>query len=224
MSTKPTAYPTHHAEYLAAVEDRAAAATEGPWGVYNQGTLVEVVAGLQENDTGYRCRRQIARLDEEPIDNIPEHATWSADEDYSQLLHDAEFMAQARTDADRLLGIIRELHHHAASQAAALNLVREFRIPMTRDRGGYGELTIERGPARLDERWAITDGAHHAKKVWRNGTWYYLSEIGPGLAYQHTMEEALALGEKVAALEVQRHNEHLRALQEQRGSATGGNR
>ncbi|UUY52551.1 hypothetical protein NRK68_35395 (plasmid) [Streptomyces yangpuensis] len=41
------------------------------------------------------------------------------DEDYSQLLHDAEFMAQARTDADRLLGIIRELHHHVASQAAA---------------------------------------------------------------------------------------------------------
>ncbi len=63
--------------------------------------------------------RNQVRLDEEPIDNIPEHATWSADEDYSQLLHDAEFMAQARTDADRLLGIIRELHHHVASQAAA---------------------------------------------------------------------------------------------------------
>ncbi|MER6253680.1 hypothetical protein ABT224_20220 [Streptomyces sp. NPDC001584] len=224
MSNDPTTYPAQHAAYLAEVHEREAAATEGTWGVYNQGTLVEVVAGLEEDDTGYRCRRVIARLDEDPIDNIPAHAGWSADEDYGQLLHDAHFTAEARTDVPRLLGIVRETHQRAEELAAHLNLVREFRIPVQNKLGGYAELTVERGPGPFDARWAITDGATHSKKVWHLGSWYWLSAIGPDLAYRHTMQEALALGEQVAAFEGRTQDDEVRKLQGNQGAATGGTR
>lgn len=187
-------YPAEHAEYLAEVHAREAAATEGDWGVYDQGTLVEIVAGLQDTGHGYRCRRQIARLDVEPIDNIPEHADWDEDQDYAQLLADATFAAKARTDVPRLLRII-------AAQTARLEMTREFRIPLKNRHGGYAELTIERGPGPFDDRWAVTDGAHKGKRAWRNGSWHYLSDIGPALAYAHDMDAALTLGEEVAIIE-----------------------
>ncbi|MFD6534872.1 hypothetical protein [Streptomyces goshikiensis] len=224
MSIDPTHYPAEHANYLAEVCEREAAATDGPWGVYNQGTLVEVVASLEENATGYRCRRQIARLDEEPIDNIPAHADWSADQDYGQLVNDATFTAGARSDVPRLIGIIRETHHRAQTLAGHLDLVREFRIPVKNTLGGYAELTVERGPGPFDGRWAITDGATHSKKVWRLGTWYWLSAIGPDLAYHHPMEEALALAQKVAQLEGRTQDDHVQAILDEQGAAPGGPR
>ncbi|MEV4424001.1 hypothetical protein AB0K23_01230 [Streptomyces sp. NPDC049602] len=111
-------------DWLDEIEARADAATPGTWGVYNQGTLVEVVAGLVENSTGYRCLRQIARLDEEPIDNIREHADWDADQDYGQLLYDAEFMAKARTDIPRLLDWIEQLQAEVDSLRAEKEQLR----------------------------------------------------------------------------------------------------
>ncbi|MFZ3475250.1 hypothetical protein ACODT3_42910 [Streptomyces sp. 4.24] len=224
MSNDATNYPAEHADYLGKVHEREAAATEGPWGVYNQGTLVEVVAGLEENSTGYRCRRQIARLDEDPIDNIREHAGWSAEEDYEQLLNDASFAAGSRTDVPRLLGIIRETHERAQTLAGRLDLVREFRIPVKSTLGGYAELTVERGPGPLDGRWAITDGATHSKRVWIRGIWYWLSAIGPDLAYRYTMDEAIAEAEEVAALEGMAQDDHVRTIRNEQGAATGGTR
>ncbi|MEU3399405.1 hypothetical protein [Streptomyces filamentosus] len=206
MNIEPTHdYPAERAEYLEEVRAREAAATDGSWDVYDGQTLVEVVAGLEENSTGYRCRRQIARLDEEPIDNIREHADWDADQDYGQLLADAEFIAKARTDVPQLLGIIETLTGYLAK-------AREFRIPLTNEHGGYSELTVERGPGPYDGRWAVTDGARGGRRVWHHGTWYYISEIGPALAYRHTLEEALALGEKAAAAESARLDAALQAL------------
>ncbi|WP_333745544.1 hypothetical protein [Streptomyces sp. IBSBF 2950] len=129
MSAAKPAFPAPHADYLAEVDARQDAATEGDWGVYDQGTLVEVVAGLEETGHGYRCRRQIARLDEEPIDNIPEHAHWDEEQDYAQLLADGTFMAKARTDVRRLLDIVIEQHRRAETAEQALRGILEAIAP-----------------------------------------------------------------------------------------------
>lgn len=212
MNSEPTHdYTPDHAEYLSEVRAREAAATAGSWGVYDGRTLVEVVAGLAETSTGYRCRRQIARLDQEPIDNIREHADWDSDQDYEQLLADAEFIAEARTDIPQLLRLVDKLTGY-------LTKAREFRIPLTNQRGGYSELSVERGPGPYDHLWAVTDGAFSGRRVWHDGTWYYISEIGPALAYRHTLEDALALGEKAAAAESARLDADLQALENERAT------
>ncbi|WP_435245176.1 hypothetical protein [Streptomyces tendae] len=203
MSAEPTPpFPAAHAGYLAEVAARQAAATDGDWGVYDQGTLVEVVAGLQETDTGYRCARQIARLDEEPIDNIDGHDDWDADRDYQQLLNDATFMARARTDVPRLLAIIAEQQRHLVDLTEK---IRELRVPVQNTLGGYSELTVERGPGPLDALWAVTDGATREKRFWHDGAaapgWHYLSDAGPAYAYRYGLDAALALADKVAAIE-----------------------
>ncbi|MER0443115.1 hypothetical protein ABR738_00740 [Streptomyces sp. Edi4] len=203
MSPEPTTpFPARHAAYLVEVDARQAAATDGVWGVYDQDTLVEVVAGLQETGTGYRCTRQIARLDEDPIDNIEGHSDWDADRDYQQLLNDAAFMAHARTDVPRLLAIITEQQQRLADLTVK---VREFRIPLRNTLGGYSELTVERGPGPFDALWAVTDGAPRQKRFWHDSAaapgWHYLSEAGPAHAYRHTVQGALALADEVAALE-----------------------
>ncbi|GAA1110699.1 hypothetical protein [Streptomyces javensis] len=134
MTTNPTNYPAEHADYLTEVDARQAAATDGDWGVYDQGTLVEVVAGLEETGHGYRCRRQIARLDEEPIDNIPEHADWDEEQDYAQLLADATFMAKAPSDIRRLLQIVQEQYQRAAAAEAQLRTIAEVLAPASQPR------------------------------------------------------------------------------------------
>ncbi|MCZ0983879.1 hypothetical protein O1L60_44760 [Streptomyces diastatochromogenes] len=214
MSPEPTTpFPAPHAAYLAEVDARQAAATDGDWGVYDQGTLVEVVAGLQETGTGYRCTRQIARLDEEPIDNIAAHADWDAERDYQQLLNDATFMAHARTDIPRLLAIITERQQRLEELAEKAG---EFRVPLTNTLGGYGELIVERGPGPFDHLWAVTDGAQREKRFWHVGAagagWYYLSDTGPSFAYKHDLTAALALAEEVAALEGARLDKEIAAV------------
>ncbi|MER5302199.1 hypothetical protein ABT039_22450 [Streptomyces lasiicapitis] len=247
-------------DYLHEVRAREQAATAGDWHVYDQGTMVEVVAGLDENGTGYHCRRQIACLDEDPIDNIREHADWDEDQDYQQLLADAQFMAKARTDIPHLLDIVDEqvrrlaaaeqalhdvleviappgqprrvptdpdaplaetiawLADRAEHLAARLEKVREFRIPLKNRLGGYAEVTVERGPGPLDDRWAITDGAVTGKRTWRDGQWLYISDIGARFTYTHTMDAALTLGEEVTGIEGARLDAEIRALQGKRHS------
>ncbi|MFF9204337.1 hypothetical protein ACF1AE_21460 [Streptomyces sp. NPDC014986] len=129
MTTNSPTYPAEHAEYLTKVEARTAAATEGDWGVYDQGTMVEIVAGLEENSTGYQCRRQIARLDRDPIDNIRGHADWDEDRDYQQLLADAEFAAKARADVPRLLALVAEQHQRLMAAEEQLRAVHEVLAP-----------------------------------------------------------------------------------------------
>ncbi|MFB7649377.1 hypothetical protein ACFC0S_16035 [Streptomyces sp. NPDC056084] len=203
MSPEPTTpFPARHAAYLAEVDARQAAATDGDWGVSDQDTLVEIVAGLQKTGTGYRCTRQIARLDEDPVDNIEGHIGWDADRDYQQLLNDATFMAHARTDVPRLLAIIAEQQQCLAD---LVEKVREFRIPLKNILGGYSELTVERGPGPFDALWAVTDGAPREKRFWHDSAaapgWHYLSDTGPAHAYRHTVQGALAVADEVAAIE-----------------------
>ncbi|MYU24507.1 hypothetical protein [Streptomyces sp. SID8352] len=99
------------AQQLADIETRTNAATDGPWGTYEFGgdTLIEIAAGLEETGTGYRARREICRLEDEPMDNDPTHTEWTGEEDWEQVQADAEFVAHARTDVPVLLAEIRRL-------------------------------------------------------------------------------------------------------------------
>lgn len=87
------------------IRERAEAATPGPWGVYDfgGGGLIEIAADLEETGHGYRARRGIARLDEEPLDNDPTHMEWTADEDWAQVEADAAFIAHVPADIAALL-------------------------------------------------------------------------------------------------------------------------
>ncbi|MGW5711630.1 hypothetical protein [Streptomyces olivaceus] len=98
-------------QQLTDIAARAEAATAGPWGTYEFGgdTLIEIAAGLEETGTGYRARREICRLEVEPMDNDPQHHEWTAEEDWEQVRADAAFVAAARTDVPVLLAEIRRL-------------------------------------------------------------------------------------------------------------------
>ncbi len=101
-------------EQLAAIEARANAATDGPWGIYESGTLIDIAADLQDTGCGYRARREICRLEDEPLDNDPAHKAWTADEDWAQVQSDAEFIAHAPEDVRALLAEIRRLKARVA--------------------------------------------------------------------------------------------------------------
>ncbi|MGW5173188.1 hypothetical protein ACWERY_02320 [Streptomyces sp. NPDC004082] len=96
---------------LAEIEARATAATAGPWGVYTfgGGNLIEIAADLEDTGCGYRARRTIARLEDEPLDNDPAHREWTAEEDWAQVQADAQFVAHAPADVRALLDEITRL-------------------------------------------------------------------------------------------------------------------
>lgn len=98
-------------ERLAEIEQREAAATPGPWGTYEAGGggRIDIAADMEHTGYGYRCRREIARLDEEPIDNDRSHDHWDEDDDWSQVHHDAEFVAHARSDVPALVAEVKRL-------------------------------------------------------------------------------------------------------------------
>lgn len=96
-------------QQLAEIDAREAAATAGPWGVYESGGLIEIAADLQETGHGYRARRGIARLEEEPLDNDPAHREWTAEQDWAQVQADAAFVSHARDDVRALLALVHRL-------------------------------------------------------------------------------------------------------------------
>jgi hypothetical protein len=106
---------------LDAIEARTAAATPGPWGQYHDGSeqdYIDIAAGLEETDTGFRCRRQIAMTVDEPIDNDSAHEEWTAEQDRQQIHADAAFIAHARTDVPALLAEVRRLRSELAATRA----------------------------------------------------------------------------------------------------------
>jgi hypothetical protein len=91
-------------EREAEIQTRDLLATKGPWGLYEEATGHQhIAAGLEETGHGYRCRRGIAQLDPEPIDNDPAHRDWTEAEDREQVRIDAEFITHAREDVPALL-------------------------------------------------------------------------------------------------------------------------
>ncbi|MBE4790265.1 hypothetical protein [Streptomyces caniscabiei] len=91
------------------IDARHKAATPGPWGVYEfgGGTAIDIAADLTDTGTGYRARREICRLEDEPLDNDPAHREWTAEEDWAQVRADAEFIAHAPQDVRLLLAELR---------------------------------------------------------------------------------------------------------------------
>jgi hypothetical protein len=98
-------------QQLDEIQARHKAATPGPWGIYEfgGGTAIDIAADLHDTGTGYRARREICRLEDEPLDNDPAHKEWTAEEDWAQVQADAAFVAHAREDVPALLAEIRRL-------------------------------------------------------------------------------------------------------------------
>ena len=102
-------------QQLDAIVGRAAAATPGPWGVYESGSMIDITAGLEDTGCGYRARRGIASLEDEPLDNDPTHREWTAEEDWAQVQADAAFTAHARQDVPALVAEVRRLRAQLAA-------------------------------------------------------------------------------------------------------------
>ncbi|MFJ4682013.1 hypothetical protein [Streptomyces sp. NPDC088789] len=163
MATPPTD------QQLADIEARATAATPGPWGVYQFGgdSLIEIAAELEDTGTGYRARRTVARFDEEPMDNDPAHAEWTAEEDWAQVQADAAFVAAAREDVPALLAEVRRLRQQRAFLLD--QLAKKDAASGAGDQALTGFLTAE-------QRAPYGDCGHddyHAPHEWadRPGTW-----------------------------------------------------
>jgi hypothetical protein len=98
-------------QQLVEIAARAEAATRGPWGIYDDiAGRMDIAADLKETGYGYSCRRGIAQVDEEPIDNDPDHADWDETADLAQCIADATFIANAREDVPALLAEVKRLH------------------------------------------------------------------------------------------------------------------
>jgi hypothetical protein len=113
--------PTSQPLNLDDIEAVTAAATPGPWGVYEYGgdSLIEIAADLEDTGTGYRARRTVCRLDEEPLDNDPTHREWSAEEDWAQVRADAKFIATMSPETVKAMAAeIRRLRAEKAQERA----------------------------------------------------------------------------------------------------------
>jgi hypothetical protein len=102
------------AQQLDEIDARRTAATTGPWGVYESGSMIDIAADLEETGCGYRARREICRLEDEPLDNDQTHREWTAEEDWAQVQADAAFIAHAPEDVRALVAEVRRLRAELA--------------------------------------------------------------------------------------------------------------
>lgn len=130
----------------------------------------------------------------------PTTAVWRAEECSDQYMDNCRCIVVAG-EGDRIQYIADaetpELAARIVAEHNAMALAREFRIPLTNTMGGYGEVTVERG----DTGWAVTDGAIGGKQTWVDGSWRYITDVGRTAAFAHTLDQAIALGHEVAAIE-----------------------
>jgi len=148
------------------IEARHKAATPGPWGVYEfgGGSMIDIAAGLEDTGCGYRARREICRLEDEPLDNDPTHKEWTAEEDWTQVQADAAFIAHAPDDVRALLAEVRRLR-------TELEVVTEFRLPPAPP--AYTPLIVRRDPAYDGTRWAVLHdpGDLAVRRTWTAEGW-----------------------------------------------------
>jgi hypothetical protein len=146
-------------QQLDAINARLNAATQGPWGTYDDGTgLIDIAADLSDTGHGYRCRRYIGQLEADQIDNDPGHAEWTEEQDREQVTADAEFIAHAPEDVRALVDEVRRLREELAdAETEKTKLIRwhgedetalaEMRATIQRLRGEkrkLGELAARR--------------------------------------------------------------------------------
>ncbi|MGW7053064.1 hypothetical protein [Streptomyces sp. NPDC054887] len=137
------------AEQEAEIRNREGSATPGPWGVYFDGVVYDVASQIKLTSTGFQCRRAIARLDDEPIDNDPAHRDWTAEQDAVQVYHDATFVARSRSDVPALLTEVDRLRAElAATRRAKAENDERFQIAAAeqRDRAEKAEAALTASP------------------------------------------------------------------------------
>lgn len=155
---------------LADIEARHNAATPGPWGAYTFGgdALIEIAADLEDTGCGYRARREICRLEDEPMDNDPAHCGWTAEEDWAQVQADAEFIAHARGDVGVLLAALRRAHARITelerpAVEAKRNEIRqsftELIAAAEETRDFEGAFDVQCRLREREEQWAAEDAA-----------------------------------------------------------------
>ncbi|MFE3326828.1 hypothetical protein [Streptomyces sp. NPDC059176] len=134
------------------------------------------------------------------IDTTQTTAVWRAEECSDEYMDNCACIV-ATGEGNRIQYIAdaetAELATQIVTEHNAIALAREFRIPMTNELGGYGEVVVERG----DTKWAVTDGATTGKQAWVNGAWRYITDVGRVAVFTLSLQEALALGHEVAAIE-----------------------
>lgn len=143
---------------------------------------------------------------------MPDRLTvpWHVEECSDEHMENCPCIVAARV-GDRVVyiadGETPELAARIVADHNAVALAREFRIPLTSELGGYGEVVVERGGGT----WAVTVGAFSGKQAWLHGVWRYISDVGRAAVFTHTLDEALALGREVAAIESARTDADIRA-------------
>ena len=152
MNDRPTT------QQLDEIEDRANAATLGPWGIYESGSLIDIAADLEETGHGYRARRGIARFDEEPLDNDPGHREWSGEEDWAQVQADAAYIAAMPPETARAL--VAEVRRLRAERDEYCNRIDTLTAVAKGNKRHVQEMfqELQKAQAELDQ-WRATFGA-----------------------------------------------------------------
>jgi hypothetical protein len=95
---------------LDAIEARANAATDGPWGFYDGDNYADVAADLtMTSRASYSYREKIAQLEDENYWDDPAHEDDDESRAPEQMAANAAFIAHARTDVPALVDEVRRL-------------------------------------------------------------------------------------------------------------------
>jgi hypothetical protein len=149
---------------LAEIRAREAAATAGPWGVYDDGTArLDIVAGLELTGTGYTGRREIAQTVESPMDNDRTHVAWGEDEDDEQTRADGVFIAAARSDVPALLAEVERLR----SLLHDVQRIARDRMAEAKGRKAHGEHLAARVAELESERHSTNESLDDAVSALR---------------------------------------------------------
>ncbi|MEW1565767.1 hypothetical protein AB0454_22610 [Streptomyces sp. NPDC093509] len=187
--------PADTASRLALIRGRADAATPGHWGTDYDGKGTYVIHSRLRTTPkeGMASDGVVASL-------VGQHGD-------QQTYANARFTAHARDDVPFLLDRVTELEQHAGElhhlrQESLLlrSLAQEFRIPLTNSVGGYGEVVVRRWTL-AEDRWQVTDGAAKDPKVWIDGEWLPITDVGLEKAHPYTLDEALKTAHQVAEYE-----------------------
>lgn len=128
---------------LDAIETRANAATNGPWGHHEGDDYADVAANYQATGRGsYTCLQQVARIEADWHFDDPQHADCEDEDAATQAHADAAFVSAARTDVPALVAEIRRLRTRVAElEASSAIAARINALPVS---PGAGLITASR--------------------------------------------------------------------------------
>jgi hypothetical protein len=129
-------------QQLDEIEQRADAATKGPWGFYDGDNYADVAADLTMTGRGsYSYREKIARLEDETYWDDSAHEDDDEDRAPEQMAANAAFIAHARADMPVLLAEVRRLR----ARVAELEEARRLEWQLSHGRNPHTPLLCECG-------------------------------------------------------------------------------